>query len=54
MIARGTGWDFVRTYGIPHDVDDAVDIAANGKTRAIDAGRATYRARWVKRPIQPI
>jgi diacylglycerol kinase (ATP) len=44
VIARGTGWDFVRTYGIPHDVGRAIDVALNGTTRTIDLGRATYRA----------
>ena len=44
VLARGTGWDFVRTYGIPHDVGRAIDVALNGTTRTIDLGRATYRA----------
>jgi len=44
VIARGTGWDFVRTYGISHDVGEALDVAVGGTTRTIDAGRATYRA----------
>jgi YegS/Rv2252/BmrU family lipid kinase len=44
VIARGTGWDFVRTYGIPRDVAQAVDVAVNGDVRAIDLGRVTYRA----------
>jgi YegS/Rv2252/BmrU family lipid kinase len=44
VIARGTGWDFVRTYAIPRRLEDAVAVAANGETRAIDAGRATYYA----------
>ena len=44
VIARGTGWDFIRTYGIPHDVGDAVDVALTGKARTIDLGRVTYRA----------
>ncbi|MFL5946879.1 MAG: diacylglycerol/lipid kinase family protein [Gaiellaceae bacterium] len=43
VIARGTGWDFVRTYGIPRKLDDAVEVALNGRTREIDLGRATYR-----------
>jgi diacylglycerol kinase (ATP) len=43
VIPRGTGWDFVRTYGIPRDVDRAVSIALDGTVRAIDLGRATYR-----------
>ena len=42
MIARGTGWDFIRTYGIPHDVASAVDVALNGTARTIDLGRVTY------------
>jgi diacylglycerol kinase (ATP) len=43
VIARGTGWDFVRTYGIPRDVDKAVAVAKEGRVRAIDLGRVTYR-----------
>ena len=45
VIARGTGWDFVRTYDIPRKVAAAVDVALNGRTREIDLGRAHYR-RW--------
>lgn len=44
VIARGTGWDFVRTYGIPHRVEDAVRVALSGTPRSIDLGRVTYRA----------
>jgi YegS/Rv2252/BmrU family lipid kinase len=43
VIARGTGWDFVRTYGIPRAIDDAVRVALDGSSRTIDLGRATYR-----------
>jgi YegS/Rv2252/BmrU family lipid kinase len=43
VIARGTGWDFVRTYGIPRKIDDAVRVALDGTTRTIDVGRVTYR-----------
>ena len=43
VIPRGTGWDFVRTYGIPRDLDKAIDIAANGRVRTIDAGRVSFR-----------
>ena len=42
VIARGTGWDFIRTYGIPHAVAGAVDVARDGVTREIDLGRVTY------------
>jgi YegS/Rv2252/BmrU family lipid kinase len=45
VIARGTGWDFVRTYDIPRKVEAAVDVALNGRTREIDLGRARFR-RW--------
>jgi YegS/Rv2252/BmrU family lipid kinase len=44
VIARGTGWDFIRTYGIPHRVEDAIEVARTGETREIDLGRVTYRA----------
>jgi diacylglycerol kinase (ATP) len=44
VIQRGTGWDFVRTYGIPRRLEDAVAVARDGHARAIDLGRASYRA----------
>ncbi|HXZ56152.1 MAG TPA: diacylglycerol kinase family protein [Gaiellaceae bacterium] len=44
VIPRGTGWDFVRTYGIPRRFDDAVKVALGGQTREVDLGRARYRA----------
>ncbi|MEX0850138.1 MAG: diacylglycerol kinase family protein [Gaiellaceae bacterium] len=43
VIPRGTGWDFVRTHGIPRDLDDAVEIALSGNVREIDLGLVTYR-----------
>ncbi len=43
VIPRGTGWDFVRTFGIPRDMDQAIDIALRGDVREIDAGGVTYR-----------
>jgi diacylglycerol kinase (ATP) len=44
VIARGTGWDFVRTYGIPRDLDEAVEVALRGAVREIDLGRVAYRS----------
>ncbi len=44
VIPRGTGWDFVRTYGIPRRLEDAVAVARDGRVRAIDLGLARYRA----------
>jgi diacylglycerol kinase (ATP) len=43
VIARGTGWDFIRTFGIPHDVDGAIATARDGRPREIDLGRVSYR-----------
>jgi diacylglycerol kinase (ATP) len=43
VIARGTGWDFIRTYAIPHDVDAAIATARDGRPRTIDLGRVSYR-----------
>jgi diacylglycerol kinase (ATP) len=44
VLARGTGWDFVRTYGIPHRLTDAIEVARSGRPRTIDLGRVQYRA----------
>ena len=44
MIPCGTGWDFARTYAIPHKLDRAIEVALSGTTRTIDLGRADYRA----------
>jgi YegS/Rv2252/BmrU family lipid kinase len=43
VIPRGTGWDFVRTLGIPRDLDGAIEIALTGALREVDAGAVTYR-----------
>jgi diacylglycerol kinase (ATP) len=43
VIPRGTGWDFVRTYAIPHALDGAIDVARDGGARTIDLGRVHYR-----------
>ena len=43
IIPRGTGWDFVRTFGIPRSLDDAVATALGGDVREVDLGRASYR-----------
>jgi diacylglycerol kinase (ATP) len=43
VIPRGTGWDFVRTFAIPRDLDGAIDVAVGGDVREIDLGVATYR-----------
>ena len=44
IVPRGTGWDFVRTFGIPRDVERATAVALGGETRVIDLGRVAYRA----------
>ncbi|MGH3133709.1 MAG: diacylglycerol/lipid kinase family protein, partial [Gaiellaceae bacterium] len=44
VVPRGTGWDFARTFGIPRDVDAAVEIALRGDLREIDLGVVTYRS----------
>jgi YegS/Rv2252/BmrU family lipid kinase len=42
VVHRGTGGDFVRTFGIPHELAGALEIARDGATREIDLGRATF------------
>lgn len=44
VIARGTGWDFVRTYGIPRRVSEAARVAQSGAVRQIDLGRVEFRS----------
>lgn len=44
VIPRGTGVDFVRTFGIPGQLEAAVHVALQGHTRTIDLGRAAYRS----------
>ena len=44
LIPRGTGGDFVRTFGIPRKLDRAVEVALRGRTRVIDLGRGRYRS----------
>jgi diacylglycerol kinase (ATP) len=44
VVPRGTGDDFARTFGIPTDIERALAVAANGQTRPVDVGRATYAA----------
>ena len=44
LIPRGTGGDFVRTFGIGGDVTKAAQTALSGTSVTIDLGRITYRA----------
>ena len=44
LIPRGTGGDFVRTFGIPDGVAAAAQVALQGDVRTIDLGRLTYRS----------
>lgn len=44
VVPRGTGWDFVRTHGIPRNLESAIDTARAGAVRELDLGRATYHA----------
>lgn len=43
VMPRGTGTDFVRSFGIPADIEQAARIAVEGQTRVLDAGKVTYR-----------
>jgi diacylglycerol kinase (ATP) len=44
IVPRGTGVDFVRTFGIPTRLEAAVEVALTGRSRLIDLGRVGYRA----------
>ena len=43
VIPRGTGWDFVRTYDIPRDLDASIAVASSGAVREIDLGLVSFR-----------
>ena len=42
VVHRGTGGDFVRTFGIPHKLEGALEVARSGTAREIDLGQATF------------
>jgi diacylglycerol kinase (ATP) len=44
IVPRGTGRDFVRTYGIPPKLNDALRTARDGRIREIDLGLARFRS----------
>ena len=51
IVPRGTGTDFVRTFGITGDLDRAFATAREGRVRAVDVGRARYVA-WDGTPAE--
>ena len=42
VLPLGTGRDFARSMRIPTGIDDAIEVARDGRARTIDVGRATY------------
>jgi YegS/Rv2252/BmrU family lipid kinase len=42
ILPHGTGWDFVRTVGIPRKLEAAVETVLHGTTRTIDLGTVSY------------
>jgi YegS/Rv2252/BmrU family lipid kinase len=43
LISMGTGGDFVRSLGVPRDLDRALACIAEDHTRVLDAGKVEYR-----------
>ena len=43
IIPRGTGGDFVRSVGIPRDLDGAAERLMTGTPREVDVGKVCYR-----------
>jgi YegS/Rv2252/BmrU family lipid kinase len=43
VLAHGTGDDFIRTHGIPSELEDAIAVARHGASRTVDVGRVSYR-----------
>jgi diacylglycerol kinase (ATP) len=42
VVERGSGCDFVRTFGISKRTEQALDVAATAPARSIDLGRVSY------------
>jgi diacylglycerol kinase (ATP) len=42
VVARGSGCDFVRTFGISKKTDRALAVAAGGRTATLDVGRVEF------------
>jgi YegS/Rv2252/BmrU family lipid kinase len=53
IVPRGSGCDFVKTFGIPKQVDRAVAVAAGSTVRTIDLGRVRFTA-WDGTPAARI
>jgi diacylglycerol kinase (ATP) len=43
VLPHGTGWDFVRTFGIPKRLDQAVATVLTGEVREVDLGLVGFR-----------
>ena len=48
IVHRGTGGDFIRSFGIPRKLEGALDVVRTGQTQGVDLGRATLRT-WAGR-----
>ena len=42
VVGRGSGCDFIRTFGIPKNSERALRVAAQGGLRTIDVGRVRF------------
>jgi diacylglycerol kinase (ATP) len=42
VVQRGSGCDFIRTFGISKDADRALEVAARAPARTIDMARVSY------------
>ena len=43
VLPHGTGWDFVRTFGISRKLEEAVETALSGHVREIDLGLVLFQ-----------
>jgi diacylglycerol kinase (ATP) len=44
LLPRGTGDDFARALGVTSNLDQALEVARDGRVRTIDAGYVTYKS----------
>jgi diacylglycerol kinase (ATP) len=53
IVPRGSGCDFVKTFRIPKQVEQAAAVAAGGHVQTVDLGRVRYTD-WDGRPAERI
>lgn len=46
IVNLGTGGDFCKSLGVPHDLDSVLARLANPNPKSVDGGKISYRREW--------